>query len=83
MAHTTVYLVGHSFLCRCFIIAFILLLLLLLLLLLFLLLLLLFKIALIKVVSIFLLLQRFYSGIILGSCSRCLCNFVFYLACLL
>ena len=40
-------------------------------------------IALIKVVSIFLLLQRFYSGIILGSCSRCLCNFVFYLTCLL
>ena len=38
---------------------------------------LLFRIGLLKVVSTFLLLQRFYRGIIVASCAQCVCNFVF------
>ena len=47
-----------------------------------LLLLLLLRIVLFKVVSTFLLLQRFYSGVILVPCARCVCNFVFLFVCL-
>ena len=67
-----------------FIIIIILLLLLLLLLLLVLLLrtllflLLLFRIALLKFVSTFFLLQRFYSDVILAPCVQCVCNFLLF-----
>ena len=43
------------------------------------LLLLLSLIALRKVISTFRLLQRFYNGVILTHCAKCVCNFVFFL----
>ena len=36
------------------------------------------RIAFLKVVSTFLMLHRFYSGVILAPCAWCVCNFVFF-----